>query len=291
MNRGDANIEKNTMGNRKGLRNVVTIGDTSFQYNPNKITKTLTSSLNKVTNTNQFEATHAIKRVYQSIRLKNALKSYAVKYKAEINDHQSMFNSYINSYSISSIKLKGLKGLSYLKYEYEKLNTFLSRNPNMKILIVVYVVFEELDEDGAVVGESVKDMRSRRYEVHNSHDLQDTLNSMAADIELQIEQKQLHKSKFRVKGIDKLVIHYDRYNPTRGGSYIELPKWIADKETCINIKNEDNKCSKYSIQCSVHKMYEKKNPQEIRHYSKLNDELINWEGMSYPAGNRDFDRL
>jgi hypothetical protein len=181
-----------------------------------------------------------------------------VKYKAVIKDEPSMFNSYINSYSISNIKLKGLKGLSHLKYQYEKLNTFLSNNPNMKILIAVYVIFEQVDDDGEFVGETVKYMRSRRYEVHNSDDLQATPNNTAADIELQIEQKQLHKSKFRIKGIDKIVINYDRYNPTRGGSYVELPKWIADKKACINIKNEDNKCAKYSIQCDVHKIHEKK---------------------------------
>ena len=101
------------------------------------------------------------------------------------------------------------------------------------ILIVVYVSFDVLDEDGEVVDESLKDMRSRRYEIHNSNDLKDTLNNMAADIELQIEQKQLHKSKFRIKGIDTILIHYDRYNPTRGGSYIELPKWIADKKALM----------------------------------------------------------
>ena len=96
-----------------------------------------------------------------------------------------------------------------MKYQYEKLNTFLSSNPNTKVLIAVYVIFEELDDDGEVVGETVKYMRSRRYEVHNSDDLQDTLNNTAADIELQIEQKQLHKSKFRIKGIDKIVITID----------------------------------------------------------------------------------
>lgn len=186
---GDAKIERKTIGHRKGLHNVVTIGDKSFQYNPKKITKTLTSRLNKVTKTNQVEATHEIKRVYQSVRLRNSLKSYAVKYKAGINDEPGMFNSYINSYSISNIKLKGLKGLSYLKHQHEKLNSFLSSNPNMAIVLVVCVIFEELDDDGEVVGETIKDMRSRRYEVHNSNDLQHTLNNMAAGIELQIEQK------------------------------------------------------------------------------------------------------
>ena len=77
----------------------------------------------------------------------------------------------------------------------------------MKILIAVYVIFEELDDDGEVVDEAVKDMRSRRDVVHNSDDLQDTLNNTAADIELQIEQRQLHTSIFRLKRIDKIVIN------------------------------------------------------------------------------------
>ena len=68
----------------------------------------------------------------------------------------------------------------------------------------------------------------------------------------------MKQSKLRPKGIDKIVIHYDRYNPTRGGSYIELPKWIADKKSCINIKNEDNKCAKYSIQCGFYNVHDKK---------------------------------
>ena len=291
IDNGDAKIEKKVIGKRKGLRNVVTIGDKSYQYNPSKITKTLTSKLNKLTKTNKFEATHEIKRIYKSIRLRNALKSYAVKYKAEIKDYQSIFNSYLNAYSISNIKLEGLKGLSYLKYQYEKLRAFLATNPNMKILIVVYVIFEELDEDNDVVGEAVHELRSRRYEINNTEDLQDTLNKMAADIELQIETRQFKKSNFRVKGIESIVVHYDRYNPTRGGSYIDLPKWIADKKACINIKNEDNKCFKYSVQCGFYKLYDKPHPERVSHYTKLNDAQINWDGMKYPCGNRDIDRF
>ena len=29
----------------------------------------------------------------------------------------------------------------------------------------------------------------------------------------------------------------------------------------------------------------------MRHYNKLNDTQINWEGMKYPCGNRDIDRF
>ena len=54
---------------------------------------------------------------------------------------------------------------------------------------------------------------------------------------------------------------------------LNLPKWIADKKACINIKNEDNKCAKYSTQCGFHNVHEQKNPQEIRHYSKIEDTI------------------
>ena len=152
------------------------------------------------------------------------MKTYAIRYKPTITEITSAFKSYTNAYSISNIKLKGLKGLSYLKYQYDKLNRFLSIHPNMKILTVVDLILDEGDEF-----EVIRKVQSRRYDIYNSDDLKNSLNNMARDIELQIENKQFHKSGLIIRGIDKITIQYDRYNPTRGGSYIELPAWIAKK--------------------------------------------------------------
>ena len=211
----DAKIDKIKIGNRKGLQNVVIIGDKRYQYNPNKISKLLTTKLKQLTTTPQFNATQQIKKVYQGVRLRKSLTAYAVKYKADVSDATSAFRSYTNAYSISNIKLPGFKGLSYLKYQYDKLNNFLNTNPSMKILINVYVKFEE-NED--ITQSVTHEVRSRRYEISNSDDLKDALNNMAGDIELQIENKHFHKSNLILKGIDEIVIQYDRYNPTRGGS-------------------------------------------------------------------------
>ena len=63
-------------------------------------------------------------------------------------------------------------------------------------------MFDELDEDGEVGGERVIEIRSRRCDIHNSNDLQDTLNNMAADIVLQIDHSDLPKSSLRLKGIE-----------------------------------------------------------------------------------------
>ena len=98
INNGDAKIEKIKFGNSKALQNVLTIGDTSYRYNPKNITKLLTSKLNKLTKTDKYKATNEIKRIYTSIRLRNSLKSYAIKNKATTTNVKSAFDSYVNSY-------------------------------------------------------------------------------------------------------------------------------------------------------------------------------------------------
>ena len=296
IDNNDAKIETKKIGQRKGTQKVITIDGKSYQYNPKKtISKVLTTKLTQLTKTKQFEATQEIKQVYERVRLQRSqlLKTYASKFKANISEEQSAFNNYINAFSISNIKLKNLNGLSYIKYEYERLKQFLVKNPCMKILISVFITVESYDDDSDEWVELEKrvEVRSRRYEICNSTDLQDTLNNASADIILQIQNAQLTKSNLRIKGIDKIVVNYDRFNPTRGGSYIELPKYIADKKACINIKNDDNKCFKYSVQCGFYKMYDKPHSERVTHYNKLNDTQINWEGMKYPCGNRDIDRF
>ena len=134
-------------------------------------------------------------------------------------------------------------------------------------------------------------LKSRRYEVTNSTELKDVMNDMAADIETQIELKQFNKSGLRVHSVDKLTVHYDRYNPTRGGSYIELPDWIKAKKACINIKNEDNRCFKVSVQCGVHNIHLQPHPERMSHYNKLKDDVLDWQHMKYPAGDKDVDRF
>ena len=63
------------------------------------------------------------------------------------------------------------------------------------------------------------------------------------------------------------------------------------KKACINIKNEDNTCFKYCVQCSVFKIYEKDNPERMRHYNKLNDTIIHWGSMKFPCSRKDIDRF
>ena len=98
--------------------------------------------------------------------------------------------------------------------------------------------------------------KSRKYEV-NTDGITDVMTKMAKDIGTQIENAQLSNSNIVIEKISKTTTNYDKYNPTGAGSYVELPEWLSLKKACISIKNEDQKCFKYCVQCSVFKTYEK----------------------------------
>ena len=59
----------------------------------------------------------------------------------------------------------------------------------MKILAETTFIFEKFNEEGEVVDEFETTLFSRRYEINNLSDLHNSLNRMAGDIELQLEER------------------------------------------------------------------------------------------------------
>ena len=111
---------------------------------------------------------------------------------------------------------------------------------------------------------------------------------MATDIELQMDKMELSESGLVVKQIEKLKFNDDKYNPTRGGKFIALPKWVSTKKACINIQNKDDRCFMYSVQCGIYKVYQEDHPERVSHYNKLTDEL-NWTNVRFPSSNIEID--
>lgn len=113
---------------------------------------------------------------------------------------------------------------------------------------------------------------------------------MATDIEFQMDRMELSESGLVITQIDKLRFSYDKFNPTRGGSFIELPSWLKLKRACINVQNEDEQRFKYSVQCGVCKVHEKDHPNRLYHYKNLEDGL-DWSNVNFPSSNADINTL
>ena len=285
-------IKVNNKG--KQLKRVI-INGKEYPYNQSKpFTERLTKKLDKISKTPEYKRFKILNDASKKIMVRQALKSYAIKNKASITDEQSALKSYANSYSISNINLSGFKGLSYLKYQKERLNEYLKKHKSMKVLITVELVFTYLAEDYNFDDEDrTHTIGSRRYNILNEEDLNSAINNMASDIELLVENKNLSKSGLKIKKMNKITIHYDKYDPTRAGTFIELPDWIAKKKACINIKHDDDYCLKYCILCRFWDIYKKDHPERLYHYAKLidNESLIKWDGVNFPASNEDIQHF
>ena len=67
--------------------------------------------------------------------------------------------------------------------------------------------------------------------------------------------------------------HVARFQPTKGGTYLELPKELKAKKACRNIKN-DNKCFAASITEAI---FPRKKHAERYNELKRNMKKLNWD--------------
>ena len=76
-------------------------------------------------------------------------------------------------------------------------------------------------------------------------------------------QNKMKGSDFIFNGINYLYYDLNRITISKGGSYIESPKWLKDKKCTINQKNTDNKCFQYATTLALNFNNINKDPQRI----------------------------
>ena len=135
--------------------------------------------------------------------------------------------------------------------------------------------------DGAYETKVEKVFNSAMTEIFQGNDIENLSSAMFAHIKTQVEHPALPKSGFTLDHIMHLDIDFHKLELTRGSSYIEMPKWIAEKKAVINPKNEDEDCFKWAIIAALHHEEIGNNPERI---SKLRPfaERLNWEGLEFP---------
>ena len=80
-------------------------------------------------------------------------------------------------------------------------------------------------------------------------------------------QNKMKRSDFEFDGVNFLYYDFNKTSINRGGSYIDSPKWLKDKNSIINPKSNDNKCFQYAVTLALNLDKIKKTHKE---YLKLN---------------------
>ena len=60
-------------------------------------------------------------------------------------------------------------------------------------------------------------------------------------------QSKMRGSEFEFDGINFFYYNFNKTSIYRGGTYIDSPKWLKDKQSTINPKNNDDKCFEYAV--------------------------------------------
>ena len=135
--------------------------------------------------------------------------------------------------------------------------------------------------------------RSDNIEIRFGDDNDDIIEQLFESLLKKYEevlQNKMRGSEFEFDGVNFLFYDFNKTSINRGGSYIDSPKWLKDKKSTINPKNNDDKCFQYAVTLALNLDKIKKDPQRV---SKIKPfiEKYNWEDIDFPSTSKDWKRF
>lgn len=176
------------------------------------------------------------------------------------------------------------KGLSFLN----DLGIFTNQLRNALKIDKQKVIFKARIKYRKIDGtEEFRTISTESINILNFKDIKSTLKQVKQDLEDQVDHVKLKGSGWMVVNIAEFQMDSMEYKPLKGKSYIELPKWIANKKACINPKNpNDDMCFKWAVITSLNSNV--KDIQRLTVIKKLEKQLPQnicdaFSALTYPV--------
>ena len=97
-------------------------------------------------------------------------------------------------------------------------------------------------------------------------------------------------SEFIHENFGLLYYYLQKISLTRGKSYIKSPKWLENKRTTINPKNNDCNCFQYAITVALNHQNIERDPQRISKIKPFFNQY-NWKGTDFPSHQKDWKKF
>ena len=135
--------------------------------------------------------------------------------------------------------------------------------------------------------------RSYNEEFMNGNDTNEIIKSLFESFLQRFEenlQKKMRRSDFEFDGINFFNYNFNKTIIYRGGSYIDSPKWLKDKKSTINPRNNDHKCFQYATTLAFNFDNINNHPEKI---SKIKPFIkqYNWKDIDFPATSKDWKKF
>ena len=136
-------------------------------------------------------------------------------------------------------------------------------------------------------------MRSDNEEFMNASDTDEVIKLLFESFLQKYEenlQEKMKGSEFEFDGVNFLFYDFNKTSIYRGGSYIDSPKWLKDKKSTINPRNNDHKCFQYAVTSALNLNRINKHPQRISKIKPFIDQY-NWKDIDFPATSKDLKKF
>ena len=100
-------------------------------------------------------------------------------------------------------------------------------------------------------------------------------------------QNKMRGSDFEFDGVNFLYYDFNKISLNRSRSYIDSPKWLKNKKSTINPKNNDHKCFQYAVTLALNLDNIDNHPERISKIKPFIDQY-NWKDIDFPSTNKDW---
>ena len=210
--------------------------------NKNKLSKKSSKYLNelnkKTINLNEHE---------DFIGLENVKDLYSILDYKPILISTGFNNNYLEYGSEDSNSLSFTEYLNLIKPHLEDLINEKKNKGEWKLQLTAKISFVSLKPDSDET--RLMHTRSNATEFMSGSETEEIIESLYRSLLQNYNdnlQGKMKGSDFVFNGINYFYYDFNRVSINRGGSYIESPKWLKDKKSTVNQKNNDYKCFQYT---------------------------------------------
>ena len=100
-------------------------------------------------------------------------------------------------------------------------------------------------------------------------------------------QEKMKGSEFEFDDVNLLYYDFNKTRLNRGGSYIDSPEWIKNKNSTINPKNNDYKCFQYAVTVALNRDKSNKHLQRVSKIKPFINQY-NWSDIDFPSTSKDW---
>ena len=176
------------------------------------------------------------------------------------------------------------------KYLRELIN-YLKNKGEWKVQVIAEINFISLKpgSDETCIMHSGSDIIEIMIGDDNDDITEEVFKSFIQKYEENLQNK-LRGSDFEFDGVNFLYYDFKEISLNKGRSYIDSPKWLKDKKSTINPKNNDDKCFQYAVTLALNL---DNIDNHLERISKIKPSInqYNWKDIDFPPTNKDWKKF